>query len=134
MTIVNHYFANVTDRLFVDEVVSGMITAVPRCLVVHEHVNLAASAAFLMASASSRLTAERLFHHDVNAVPGTDFHDTCDDHKYRCKREQLAGARWSSISSRSGKSNFPIEAELLRISSEQRLVRFGDANNFDPGS
>ncbi len=29
------------------------------------------------------------------------------------------------------KEQFPVDAELLRISSEQRLVRFGDANDFD---
>ncbi|MFY9790164.1 MAG: hypothetical protein WAJ99_03225, partial [Candidatus Sulfotelmatobacter sp.] len=29
------------------------------------------------------------------------------------------------------KEQFPIEAELLRISSEQRLVRFSDANDLD---
>ena len=47
MTIVNHYFANVADCLFVDEVVSGVITAVPRCLVVYEDVNLSSIGRFL---------------------------------------------------------------------------------------
>ena len=57
MAVVNHHFADVTDRLFVDEVVGSMIAAIPRRLVVHEDVNLSASAAFSIASASSRLTA-----------------------------------------------------------------------------
>ncbi len=47
MTIVNHYLANVAERLFVDEVVSGVITAVPRCLVVYEDVNFSRVCSFL---------------------------------------------------------------------------------------
>ena len=68
----------------------------------------------------------------MNAVPGAGF-DNAAMVVGICVNEYSLRMRAVEHFFQVRKEQIPVDAELFRISSEQRLVRFGDANDFDRG-
>ena len=85
---------------------------------------------FLHGEGVFQADGQRLFHHDVNAVPGADFHDATMVIGVRVHQHGL-GMRAVKHFFQVWKEQILVDAELFRISSEQRLVGFGDANDLD---
>src|ERR1700674_2354963 len=69
MTVVNDDFAYIADRVLVDEIVSGVIAAIPSGLVVDEHGDFGGACGTLDGAAVFDTYGERFFHHHWDAVP-----------------------------------------------------------------
>ena len=72
--IVDDDFANVTDRFLVNQIVRGVVAAIPRGLVIHQHLNLALACRIRHGVGVIGADRQWLFHHDGYTVPGADFH------------------------------------------------------------
>jgi hypothetical protein len=128
MTVVNDDFAYFADRVLVDEIVSGVIAAIPSGLVVDEHGDFGGACGTLDGAAVFDTYGERFFHHHWDAVPGANFCGAAVAIGIGVDQDGLR------VSSRDhfveiGMVQIRIEGEFGGVAIEERAVRLRDAND-----
>jgi len=76
MPVVNNYFAHLPKRAFLKQVVSRLVTGIPGCFIIDQHVYIAVASGIGHRERVAVTHCERFFHHDVNPVTGALFDDS----------------------------------------------------------
>src|ERR1700685_1522718 len=133
MAVVNDYFAGIAERALLKQIVSGLVTRVPGCLIVYEHVYVPAASGLRDSECIAIANGERLFHHDVDAVPGALFKHLAVIEGV-CVDEDGGGMSASDHVGEGSEVKGRIELMLLRVSIEKLPVRFRDPDDLDVGA
>ncbi len=130
MAIVNDDLADVANTPGADDLLNRPIAGVPRCLVVHEHVNVSFSRDTSDLLRILQRRRQRLFHHDMHAT----FRASLDGRKM-VQRAAVNdnGLRMRLLQHRLGirKQQGGIELVLLRVFIPHLFVRLRKPNDGD---
>jgi len=130
VSVVDDDLADVAERVALHEVVNRMIAAIPRGLVIHQHVNVAAFGRVGDGERIGVADGERFLHHDVYAAARAGLDDSAMIVS-GCVRQHSLGVRFLEHVVEAGVVKLGIEAELFRVSPEERLAGIGDADDLD---
>ena len=125
MTVVDDHLANVANRFLMDQVVGRMIAAIPRGLVIHQHLDLALARGIGDGVRILGADRQRFFHHDVDAVAGAYLHHFSVVVSIGVRQHRLRMRLLQHVFE-IGKEQTAVEIELRRVTRRDLLVRLGE--------